>query len=57
MATIRPPQAPPHRVEAEPVLVDLDGDAVTLVLDDGTELCFVRSELRDALSERPTTAA
>lgn len=40
-----------HSPEAEPVLVAVDGDAVTLTLDDGEMLEFDASELRAALED------
>lgn len=38
-------------VEAEPVLVQRDGEVVRLVLDDGDTLEFDATELRSALGE------
>ncbi len=43
--------------EAEPVLVEVDGDQVTLVLDDGQSLVLDRHELADALSVAKLEAA
>lgn len=38
--------------EAEPVLVDHDGDRVTLTLDDGRTLVLDERELRSTLDEQ-----
>lgn len=44
-ATLIPPNASDKMGEAEPVLVDCDGPAVTFVLDSGERLVFQRDEL------------
>ena len=41
---------PEHTPEAEQVVVCLDGQLATLVLDDGEELRFDRTELLKALA-------
>ncbi len=41
---------PLHSPEAEPVIVEVDGDAVRLVLDDGETLDFDRLELAAAVA-------
>jgi hypothetical protein len=50
--------SPEGETEAEPVLVDVDGDTICLALDDGTTLAFDRAELLAALglSASPSTA-
>lgn len=40
---------PDGEPEAELVLVDVDGDAVRMVLDDGIEVLCLRSELLEAM--------
>ena len=45
MATVLPPNASDELGEAEPVLVDCDGLAVTLTLDTGERLVLQRDEL------------
>jgi hypothetical protein len=45
-----PPHGEDGGLEAEHVLVDVDGDAVVLTLDDGTELRGDRAELVDLLN-------
>lgn len=42
---------PEHSPEFEYVRVDVDGDVVSLVLDDGERLTFDVTELRAALDE------
>lgn len=39
-------------VEAEPVVVDVDGETAVLTLDDGIELVFDTEALRAALDQR-----
>lgn len=43
---------PEHTPEAEPVLISVAGEAVTLTLDDGCTLTFDRMELRRATAYR-----
>ena len=40
---------PEHSGDTEPVLVHVEPDEITLVLDDGEQLVFTASELRGAL--------
>jgi hypothetical protein len=40
---------PEHEPEAEPVLIQRDGDQVVLILDDGETLAFDATELRSAV--------
>lgn len=59
-ATLIPPNASDELGEAEPVLVDCDGLAVTFVLDSGERLVFLREELLAELAgagERGVEAA
>jgi hypothetical protein len=41
--------SPNGEIETEPVTVEVDGDTVRLVLDDGTEVAFLLRELVESL--------
>lgn len=49
MATIVPADGQLEDADAEPVLVDVDQDSLTLTLDDGRQLVFQRDEFRAAV--------
>ncbi len=57
MATMLPPCASDELADAEPVLVECDGMAVTLVLVDGERLVVSREELLLAVADpRPVAS-
>jgi hypothetical protein len=45
------PDSAAHEAEYEPVWVEVDGAAVVLLLDDGTELAFERAALVAAVEK------